>query len=633
MVLPDRKTLSVYVLIACLGMALSYAVEYVVHREYEGNVEAFRKDKDAASKLTASHFEAELNLIRRNLITISMMPGVRRIARHGENLSADDTVVINAIYDNLNASVSLSEIYIVPADFQPDQTDAVTGKPQEPIKMFDGHATSGASTNTAGDAEEVEIQEFGVLKEHQGWLRQRFLRAPASQSMKLPMITGPEVITCDNTEYNDTRNDADRKGFVFSVPMFDEAGAYKGTVSAIIRTNALRALLPEGHAVLANTNQGTEIRAQSSAKPDISGFLLQTSSILEDNDPRDQWQLSERFTASQLKAEIPGDALLWFRVVGHVTAAAIALLLAGLLFWSERRERLRRAYHENQAKLKREFFENLADRFRLQVEQRVSLIATAAQTMRDSASQLMEKAQVTLQRAEAVENASARSAGNVARVEVASDALLQCIEGISGDVTRSDETTRQASQKAQATRRTVDSMGEAGAKIGEIVKLISDIAEQTNLLALNATIEAARAGEAGKGFAVVAGEVKNLATQTARATADIARHANAVKSVSGEAGEAMQAVATTIEQISTISSAIVGATQQQALSAREIAENVHEAASASQDVAANIGLVREASGDNHQIASSVFDEARSLASAAERMSADIAEFIAQIRAA
>jgi hypothetical protein len=76
-------------------------------------------------------------------------------------------------------------------------------------------------------------------------------------------------------------------------------------------------------------------------------------------------------------------------------------------------------------------------------------------------------------------------------------------------------------QQAEATDQRIAQLSEAGARIGDVVKLITSIAEQTNLLALNATIEAARAGDAGRGFAVVAQEVKTLAGQTAKATDEI----------------------------------------------------------------------------------------------------------------
>ncbi len=80
------------------------------------------------------------------------------------------------------------------------------------------------------------------------------------------------------------------------------------------------------------------------------------------------------------------------------------------------------------------------------------------------------------------------------------------------------EQIRKIKATAINTSSTVNSLGQLGSEIGQIVDLIKDIAEQTNLLALNATIEAARAGAHGKGFAVVADEVKKLAMQSAGAT-------------------------------------------------------------------------------------------------------------------
>lgn len=627
--------------IVCLGLLMAFAVNRTAACFWQTSIDSFRIEKDHDTQIVAAKVEDELARIRMNLTTVALMPGVRRIDRHGSSLSADDRTVIDVIYQNRFEALALSEIYIVPADFNPDAIDPETGKRQEPIVMFDGEITGAGKRNKGagpkGEHEEVEDEEYRLLTEQQRWLGTRFLKAPTDDIVNLPMISGREVITCDNSEYELSEDDADRRGVVFSVPFYGEDGRFRGTVSAIVRSNILRKFLPAEDVALVNVNQGVSIHAKSkvaSGRAEREPALFTTSSNIADNDPQSNWKVAASYTTSDLLVARPAaKGIRTFEYGGYAVAALLCLMMSGLVYSYHRNVRNKRVIRESVRARRAELLERLANDFQASVIARLDAAAKVAATMRENATEMIKVAEAGLARAEKVENASARAAGNVARVEFASDALLQSIESVSEDFRKSHASTHDASKNADATRSTVSSLGDAGAKIGEIVKLISDIAEQTNLLALNATIEAARAGEAGKGFAVVAGEVKNLAAQTARATGEIARHAATVKSIAQDAAVEIQGVASWIDAISSVSSTIVSATQGQSDSARDIAQNVHEAVQASQDVAANITHVREASADNQQIASSVFGEALALAQEIELVRGDVHTFVAKIRAA
>jgi methyl-accepting chemotaxis protein len=178
----------------------------------------------------------------------------------------------------------------------------------------------------------------------------------------------------------------------------------------------------------------------------------------------------------------------------------------------------------------------------------------------------------------------------------------------------------------------VQGLVQAAAKIGDVVRLISDIAGQTNLLALNATIEAARAGEAGKGFAVVASEVKNLASQTAAATEEIAGQINAIRSTTEDAVTALRNIGATLERMNEVTTAIAGAVEQQGAATREIARSASQMAEGTGAVVRRIGDVQRAAGATGSAAHGMRQTSVELTQQANILRGKADQFLTSIRA-
>ncbi|WP_449062064.1 methyl-accepting chemotaxis protein [Planomonospora algeriensis] len=190
--------------------------------------------------------------------------------------------------------------------------------------------------------------------------------------------------------------------------------------------------------------------------------------------------------------------------------------------------------------------------------------------------------------------AAADVSHNVRVVAAGGEEMGAAIRDISTSTSEAASVAAEAVTAATATNTLMTRLGASSTEIGNVVKTITSIAEQTNLLALNATIEAARAGESGKGFAVVAGEVKDLAQETAKATEDIARRVTAIQADVTGAMDAIDRISAITGRIDSHQAAIAAAVEEQTATTGEMNRNVADAAASSDEIAANIAGVAQA---------------------------------------
>lgn len=222
------------------------ALEQLKNLEYSDSI-------DAANQVTQA-----LRQVYQNIRTISMLPDVRSMDRHAENIGPNSRETIQQIYNNLWSNVQVSEIYFVPSDFDPSRIDPVTGEPEAPALMYDEMITDNrqkpetAVADTAAPAgqPQLETEEYAVIRRQIDYFRRNFSKMSSFEGLNAPIIGSQSVITCDNSEFDTTLADADRMGVVFSVPYYRPDGSFAGVVSAIVRTNILAQYLPKADSAM-----------------------------------------------------------------------------------------------------------------------------------------------------------------------------------------------------------------------------------------------------------------------------------------------------------------------------------------------------------------------------------------------
>lgn len=292
----------------------------------------------------------------------------------------------------------------------------------------------------------------------------------------------------------------------------------------------------------------------------------------------------------------------------------------------------------------------IADSINYAIEALRELVAT----INESAVSLDSAAKQTQGSVGQLAKASVAQSKQVALASESVAAMAASTEEVSGNAERSADVARHsvdvAHKGGDAVRRTIDGMnairetiqetskrikrlGESSQEIGNIVELINDIAEQTNILALNASIQASMAGEAGRGFAVVADEVQRLAERAANATKQIEVLVRTIQADTNEAVVSMERSTTDVvggallaenagaalEEIEQVSNQIASLVQNISASARQ-------QSSAAQNIARNMGVLREISSQTAENSAATSGSVGKLAELSSQLRKSVAGF-------
>ena len=326
--------------VAGLAALCAYGVHYFAELKIEAAYNDYRAEFHADGEAAQARIDDAFKLIYQNIRTISLLPSVKNIDKQGRTLSDNDRETILRIYENAFSNVQVSEIYVVPASFNPSAIDPQTGAPEAPIASFDSEIAGSAATSQ-GDggspAPEVEDEEYKLLTQQIAFLRQNYPDSSSFSGLKVPLVSGHEVITCDNTEFDSSHNDADRKGIVLSVPYYSADGKLSGVVAAIARTNVMRSFLPAADAALTSaaydytifaTNPGVAEAASAAVGAGVPSASLRTSEVfaIDTADANGGWKL---WTARPDAEFEGGPAVTGIRHAEMIGFSVVALL-AGL---------------------------------------------------------------------------------------------------------------------------------------------------------------------------------------------------------------------------------------------------------------------------------------------------------------
>lgn len=590
-----------YIVIIAVALIFAFFIQRKSANDYEAAKNRYIERSHIEAQQAADKIQSAMTQIYQNIRTISLLPGVKKVDRYGEKFDQDAKISVNEIYKNLASNVAVSEVYIVPTDIDPDKTDEHTKKPGEPIIMFDG--TLGAEKKDDPNIkkqEEVETFEYRQFRDFvMPYFKKNNPDMASIDQLNVPVISGAEIITCDNDDYNKTLKDEDRKGIMFNVPFYGEDAKLKGTISAIIRTVAMQPLLPKTNYALVNPlsnytvlsaeegQQNKSTDAVSAGKADEN--LIYSEAIpVTFPDPRTKWFVWAGYPNSLFLDSADVKAIHTFQYGAYAVVGILALVAAAIFGMIRRNMRVIEANNlelERKVQARADEIQKLADeqaaqeRTRAAERERTTAermeAERLAQAERDKAD--IAARQVRQKEMQALADRFETSVGTIvdsvasAATQLRGNAqnLTQIAENTSHQSTIVASATEEASMSVQTVATAAEelstSITEIGRQVGDATRIIREAVQksrETNETMSGLSTAAEKIGDVVKLIRDIAGQTNLLALN---ATIEAAR--------AGDAGKGFAVVASEVKNLANQTEKATGEISEQIAAVQQVSQS------------------------------------------------------------